>query len=54
MTHLGPGFPDRAVWEAYMEPEVEKSEEVFEWGNPDLDLLRRYEIFGCTYLSHYS
>ena len=43
-------FPSREVIKAYQHPSVDKSEETFEWGKPDLDLLRLYCIkhFGWT------
>jgi len=39
---LPPSFPDEAVRRAYQSPEVDNSREEFEWGKPDLDLLRKY------------
>ena len=38
---LPAGFPDAAVHESYLHPEVDDSSEPFEWGKPDLDLIRR-------------
>lgn len=38
------GFPSRAVYKAYMEPEVDDSEEKFSWSMPDLDQLRQYPL----------
>lgn len=35
------GFPDNLIQEAYINPSVDTSEEPFEWGSPDLDLLRQ-------------
>jgi DNA excision repair protein ERCC-5 len=35
-------FPSEAVWQAYMSPEVDNSTEQFQWGTPDLDLIRKY------------
>lgn len=45
---LGENFPDEKVFEAYLEPEIDKSTEKFTWGRPDLDALRDYtkEKFG--------
>ncbi|KAK4192807.1 hypothetical protein QBC35DRAFT_447176 [Podospora australis] len=39
---LPPGFPSPAVFDAYMEPEVDKSPEHFQWGVPDLEGLRQF------------
>lgn len=36
------GFPNKAVVEAYLNPEVNKSRERFSWGEPDLESLRDY------------
>lgn len=43
-------FPSLEVIKAYKQPSVDKSEETFEWGKPDLDLLRLFCIknFGWT------
>jgi DNA excision repair protein ERCC-5 len=35
-------FPSGAVAEAYRHPQVDDSQERFEWGLPDLDGLRRF------------
>lgn len=39
---LPPGFPSPAVFDAYMEPEVDSSTEHFQWGVPDLEGLRQF------------
>ncbi|PSR76108.1 hypothetical protein BD289DRAFT_349991, partial [Coniella lustricola] len=39
---LPPSFPSPAVYEAYLEPEVDHNPEQFQWGVPDLDGLRRF------------
>ncbi|OAA54471.1 DNA excision repair protein Rad2 [Cordyceps fumosorosea ARSEF 2679] len=39
---LPPGFPNRAVDEAYLRPEVDSSTEPFRWGVPDVEGLRRF------------
>ncbi|KAK9437642.1 XPG domain containing protein [Metarhizium brunneum] len=39
---LPPGFPNPAVHEAYLHPEVDDSAESFQWGVPDLEGLRRF------------
>lgn len=39
---LPPGFPNLAVDEAYLEPEVDSSTEPFQWGVPDLEGLRQF------------
>lgn len=39
---LPPGFPNPAVYDAYLEPEVDHSAEAFQWGVPDLEGLRRF------------
>lgn len=36
------GFPNPAVYDAYLHPEVDSSPEPFQWGVPDLDGLRRF------------
>lgn len=39
---LPPGFPNSAVYDAYVHPEVDGSAEPFQWGVPDLEGLRRF------------
>ena len=39
---LGSGFPNRAVVDAYIKPEVNQSRSKFSWVEPDLDALRDY------------
>ncbi|KAK4229060.1 hypothetical protein QBC38DRAFT_473614 [Podospora fimiseda] len=39
---LPPGFPSPAVFEAYLQPEVDSSPEAFQWGVPDLEGLRQF------------
>ncbi|UNI23543.1 DNA repair protein rad2 [Purpureocillium takamizusanense] len=39
---LPPGFPNPAVYDAYLQPEVDHSAEAFQWGVPDLEGLRRF------------
>ncbi|KAI3395713.1 hypothetical protein diail_936 [Diaporthe ilicicola] len=39
---LPPSFPSPAVYEAYLEPDVDKNPEQFQWGAPDLEGLRRF------------
>ncbi|KAK3310630.1 uncharacterized protein B0T15DRAFT_518978 [Chaetomium strumarium] len=36
------GFPNAAVFDAYLRPEVDNSPEPFQWGVPDLDGLRQF------------
>jgi len=36
------GFPSPAVFEAYLQPEVDSNPEKFQWGVPDLDGLRQF------------
>lgn len=36
------GFPNPAVYDAYLAPEVDSNPEPFQWGVPDLDGLRRF------------
>ncbi|XP_021372076.1 DNA repair protein complementing XP-G cells homolog [Mizuhopecten yessoensis] len=45
---INEGFPSTAVVDAYLDPQVDQSEEAFSWSRPDLDLLRDYarEKFG--------
>ncbi|OIW24062.1 PIN domain-like protein, partial [Coniochaeta ligniaria NRRL 30616] len=39
---LPPGFPNPAVAEAYLKPEVDRSPEPFQWGVPNLEGLRQF------------
>ncbi|BFZ63168.1 DNA repair protein rad2 [Saitoella coloradoensis] len=39
---LGTSFPDPRIDEAYLQPEVDKDPQPFEWGVPDLDALRSF------------
>jgi DNA excision repair protein ERCC-5 len=39
---LSPGFPSPAVYDAYLEPDVDKNSDQFQWGVPDLEGLRRF------------
>ncbi|KAJ3492883.1 hypothetical protein NLG97_g5086 [Lecanicillium saksenae] len=39
---LPPGFPNLAVDDAYLHPEVDSSTEAFQWGVPDLEGLRQF------------
>lgn len=39
---LPPGFPNPAVEEAYLQPEVDEDAEPFQWGVPDVEGLRRF------------
>lgn len=39
---LPPSFPSPAVYDAYLEPDVDKNPEQFQWGVPDLEGLRRF------------
>ncbi|KAK7914263.1 DNA excision repair protein [Apiospora marii] len=36
------GFPNPAVFEAYLKPEVDATPDPFQWGVPDVDGLRRF------------
>eukprot|EP00794_Sanderia_malayensis_P011202 gene11202-12377_t len=36
------GFPNDKVWEAYINPTVDTSEEQFEWGKPDAQCIREF------------
>ncbi|KAK4648408.1 DNA repair protein rad2 [Podospora bellae-mahoneyi] len=36
------GFPSPAVFDAYLHPEVDSSQEQFQWGVPDLEGLRQF------------
>ena len=47
---LSEGFPNPAVYEAFMQPVVDESTDEFTWGKPDLDLLRdfAYDKLGWT------
>jgi DNA excision repair protein ERCC-5 len=36
------GFPNKAVYEAYMNPAIDSSTDPFRWGTPDLDAIRMY------------
>ncbi len=39
---LPPGFPNPAVTEAYLKPDVDATPDPFQWGVPDLDNLRSF------------
>ncbi|KAB5549790.1 hypothetical protein GE09DRAFT_1127775 [Coniochaeta sp. 2T2.1] len=39
---LPPGFPNPAVSDAYLKPEVDRSAEPFQWGVPNLEGLRQF------------
>ncbi|RKU44624.1 DNA repair protein rad2 [Coniochaeta pulveracea] len=39
---LPPGFPNPAVFDAYLHPEVDASTEPFQWGVPNLEGLRQF------------
>ncbi|KAF4999164.1 hypothetical protein FGRMN_2623 [Fusarium graminum] len=39
---LPPGFPNPAVHDAYLHPEVDDSNENFQWGVPDVEGLRQF------------
>lgn len=39
---LPPSFPSPAVYDAYLEPDVDKNSDQFQWGVPDLEGLRRF------------
>ncbi|KAJ4315559.1 DNA repair protein rad2 [Fusarium piperis] len=39
---LPPGFPSPAVYDAYLNPEVDDSNETFQWGVPDVEGLRQF------------
>lgn len=39
---LPTGFPSPAVYDAYLQPDVDKNPEAFQWGVPDLEGLRRF------------
>lgn len=39
---LPPSFPSPAVYDAYLQPDVDKNPEQFQWGAPDLEGLRRF------------
>ncbi|KAF1736599.1 DNA repair protein rad13 [Beauveria bassiana] len=39
---LPPGFPNSAVDDAYLHPQVDDSAEPFQWGVPDVEGLRRF------------
>ena len=39
---LPTGFPNPAVYDAYLEPDVDNSSETFQWGIPDVEGLRQF------------
>ena len=41
LLDLPNNFPNDAIREAYISPSVDRSTDAFEWGQPDLDLLRQ-------------
>jgi len=40
-SYLEEDFPSHSVQDSYLHPVVDSSEETFEWGSPDLDMLRK-------------
>lgn len=36
------GFPNEAVYQAYMNPSIDSSTEPFRWGSPDVEAIRAY------------
>ena len=42
MGSVPESFPNSVVVDAYLKPSVDNSSENFEWGRPDLDLLRQF------------
>ena len=46
---MEPSFPDERVQDAYLHPLTDDSQEQFEWGTPDLDLLRQYPL--CNFIA---
>lgn len=43
--YLPSQFPDKVVYEAYMTPEVDSSNEEIKWGIPDLDQIRSFLMY---------
>ncbi|XP_068124103.1 DNA excision repair protein ERCC-5 [Hyperolius riggenbachi] len=39
---LHPGFPNKAVADAYLKPVVDDSQGAFSWGRPDLEQIRKF------------
>lgn len=39
--HIPSTFPSEAVTSAYLNPQVDRSTELFSWGKPDLLVLRK-------------
>ena len=35
-------FPNQTIYKAYMEPDLDKGDEAFEWGLPELDGIRKF------------
>ncbi|KAK4754775.1 hypothetical protein SAY87_008532 [Trapa incisa] len=48
--HIPPSFPSEIVISAYSSPQVDKSDEPFSWGKPDIFILRKlcWEKFGWS------
>lgn len=42
LLFCGLGFPNPAVFDAYLSPAIDDSLDPFSWSIPDLDLLRQY------------
>jgi len=42
LLELPRAFPNHKVWETYINPTADYSEESFEWGKPDLDAIREF------------
>ncbi len=45
VCNLSSEFPSSSVWKAYNSPDVDSSKERFQWGKPDLDLIRRLDLY---------
>ena len=39
---LPKSFPSELVVEAYLKPDIDKSNEAFEWSLPNLDMIRKF------------
>ncbi|TNN58012.1 DNA repair protein complementing XP-G cells [Liparis tanakae] len=49
---LYPGFPNPAVAQAYLQPAVDQSDNVFSWGRPQLDMIQEYpfRVYLCVFV----
>ena len=48
--YISQTFNSSLVWDAYISPSVDTSDEQFEWGTPDLDAIKEYPFHKQNFL----